>query len=742
MGSERLKYALFRSKRMSMGSRIKDKLKRAKAVLSTALAASDKKVHDEETDRKTSFVTSQLAASRVAEDNKDASVMTAAQQDAAETGSQTHSDGSLKRRRPENDDGQGASKTDSDGWQTVSRRPSKKAKRQPKPGKGNYPAITFTSSNRLQSTVNLTSFRDLVTYVLTNTAPPQWISVTHRPEFRKMVTIIIPGLEEAMFKAGVDFANYQQTAHDSTAQESTSPDAYYPRKLEKDALPAPLQPFADMFPHIWPVRTPGDDRHGKMHSPIASFLTVPIPKERTDTGKGVKPASEPKGWKNKRTRITEFIATVDELEANGYLLHPAFLPEDKREQFVAPEGWVVTKVATLEAGEIPEKEIQQGSLTAGRDILALDCEMCMTGEAEFSLTRISLVDWTGEVVLDELVKPDKPITDYVTRFSGITEEMLAPVTTTLEDIQKKLLDLLTPQTILIGHSLESDTKAIRIAHPFIVDTSLIYPHPRGAPLKSSLKWLAQKYLSLEIQKGGADGHNSIEDAKTCLDLVKQKCEKGKTWGTTDASGENIFRRLARAGTAYKAQGGADALGGVSIGKTSAAIDWGDPSKGPGGGSTHPLKCASDEDVTVNIIRAVQGDADGAEIRAGGVDFVWARMRELEAAQGWWNKNRVESTTAPPEEPVDLETMLTTLTERLSRVHAALPRCTGFIILSGSGDPREMARLQQMQAQWRKEYNTPGSKWDQLSVKWTDVEEQALKRAVKRARSGIGFVSVK
>ncbi|VUC21694.1 unnamed protein product, partial [Clonostachys rosea] len=76
------------------------------------------------------------------------------------------------------------------------------------------------------------------------------------------------------------------------------------------------------------------------------------------------------------------------------------------------------------------------------------------------------------------------------------------------------------------------------------------------------------------------------------------------------------------------------------------------------------------------------------------------------------------------------------------IYEALPPCTAFIVYSGSGDPREMARLQQMQAQWRKEYNTPGSKWDQLSVKWTDVEEQALKKAAQRARAGIGFIGVK
>ncbi|KAM4059560.1 exonuclease domain-containing protein [Hirsutella rhossiliensis] len=663
------------------------------------------------------------------------------------------SQASLKRTSPHDEDDGGGE------WQTVTRpsKKAKKAKKAPRPGKG-YPALTFSSKARLNSKINLNQLRDLVLYIFADGSGPQWIDVSHRPQFRKIVVIMIPGLEEAMFKESADFATYNDTGADAEPSLLTSPDDYYPRVLKKEQLSPALQTFADMFPHLWPVRTPGDDKHAKMHSPMAAMLTAPVPKEKTSKQGGVKPATEPQGWKNERTRITELLASVDELADNGFLLHPTLLPEgERRQSFVAPEGWAITKVDKLEDGDVPEAEIESGCVTAGREVLALDCEMCMTGENEFALTRISIVDWDGEVVMDELVKPDKPIVDYVTRFSGITEEMLAPVTTTLRDIQQRLVDILHPRTILVGHSLESDTKAMQLSHPFIVDTSMLFPHPRGPPLKSSLKWLAQKYLSREIQKGGAHGHNSIEDAKTCLDLVKQKCEKGKLWGASDSQGENLFRRLARAGTTYKAQGGTAALGGVESGKTSAAIDWGDPSKGQGAGATFQLGCRSDDEVAANVIRAVQGDPDGKEIRAGGVDFVWARMRELEALQGWWNRNRVDKANTdggPPgdELPEDddeaaaavspLERALAQLAARLARIHEALPACTGLIVYSGSGDPRDMARLQQMHARWRKEYNTPGSKWDELSVQWTDAENQLLRQAVQKARSGIAFIGVK
>ncbi|KAF6817520.1 RNA exonuclease [Colletotrichum sojae] len=659
--------------------------------------------------------------------------------EAREGSSQTQSSGSLKRSAPDDDD---------EGWQKVERS-NKKRKKVPREGSNNYPAITFSSSAKLFSKINLAMLRDLILYLFADGTGPNWVSVSHRPNFRKIVVLMIPGLEEAMFKEAVNFDKYKSVA----ATDGSSPDEYYPRPLDDEKLPVALQKFAKMFPHLWPVKAPGDDKYMKLHSPMATFLTAPMPKTKDDR-KGPKPAKEPNGWKNERTRITEFLASLDELEAAGHLIHPVLIEnEERRAAFKAPEGWVVSKVDKLEDGSVPEDEIEQGSVTAGRECLALDCEMCMTGENEYSLTRISVLSWSGELIMDELVKPEKPIVDYVTRFSGITKEMLEPVTTTLQDIQKKLLDLITPRTILIGHSLESDLKALRLSHPFIVDTSLIYPHPRGPPLKSSLKWLTQKYINREIQKGGADGHNPIEDARACLDLVRQKCEKGKMWGSSDAQGENLFRRLARAGKSYKAQGGE--VGGEATGKTSAAVDWGDPSKGPGAGATHQIGCKTDADVVQGVIRAVKGDPDGLEIPGGGVDFVWARMRELEALQGWWNRNRVDNASSdggPPEvDPTELdaqlgssplERCLARLSQRLEAIHDSLPPCTAFIVYSGSGDPREMSKLQAMQAQWKREYNTPGMKWDQLSVKWTDTEDQALRRAVKKARQSVGFIGVK
>ena len=160
------------------------------------------------------------------------------------------------------------------------------------------------------------------------------------------------------------------------------------------------------------------------------------------------------------------------------------------------------------------------------------------------------MDAKGLRVYDSLVKPDKPITDYLTRYSGLSAEKLAGVTTRLEDIQAKLAELIDYNTILIGHSLECDLRVLKVSprlsrhrsladpfiqliHPWVIDTSVIYQHPRGPPFKASLKWLAQKWLKKDIQNAVAGqnsvgGHDSEEDARTCIDLLNLKMQKGQS----------------------------------------------------------------------------------------------------------------------------------------------------------------------------------------------------------------------
>lgn len=137
-----------------------------------------------------------------------------------------------------------------------------------------------------------------------------------------------------------------------------------------------------------------------------------------------------------------------------------------------------------------------------KDIFALDCEMCYT-IVGLELTRITVVDFDEKVVYDQFVKPQNRVIDYNTRFSGITESTLStPDVKTLPEIQAVLLSMFHSRSILLGHSLESDLKALKLIHDMVVDTSILYPHKMGPPKKRALKTLCIEHLKKIIQEEG------------------------------------------------------------------------------------------------------------------------------------------------------------------------------------------------------------------------------------------------
>ena len=326
--------------------------------------------------------------------------------------------------------------------------------------KGNYPAVTYAALHTIQNSVKLSDLQSLLLYCIADGQAPQWLSVRHHGQIRKAVVLHVPGLETGMFDGQIalsdpipdatsakkaseadnipdgtasaqnEFQVSSQQASNHVLRSPTtgnSPDDFLPLRLSVDKLPASLHPLAEIFEHLWPVKAPGDDKYSKVFSPSHAMLTSPFPKSRDEreaakANKGAKPFAGSKLWVNTPTPITTFISSREDLLENEYILHPAVLTtEAEKESYlarrqganqVAEDGWVDTKIDKLEDAEITD--YPKGSITAGRSVLAIDCEMCLVEGGEFALTRISIVDWDGTVVMDELVKPFKAIIDYLT----------------------------------------------------------------------------------------------------------------------------------------------------------------------------------------------------------------------------------------------------------------------------------------------------------------------------------------
>lgn len=152
----------------------------------------------------------------------------------------------------------------------------------------------------------------------------------------------------------------------------------------------------------------------------------------------------------------------------------------------------------------------------------------------------------------------------------MTAALLDPVTTTLAEIQQRLLSIMVDSNaILIGHHLSNDLQALRLSHSRIIDTSVIFHNLQRPSSKPSLRWLAQRWLGRVIQAPNQTvattrvdestgeevtetvpviGHRPEEDARACVGLVKMKLEQGLGFGKVAESKMSIFQRMRNATT--------------------------------------------------------------------------------------------------------------------------------------------------------------------------------------------------
>ncbi|XP_054088226.1 putative exonuclease GOR [Zeugodacus cucurbitae] len=164
-----------------------------------------------------------------------------------------------------------------------------------------------------------------------------------------------------------------------------------------------------------------------------------------------------------------------------------------------------------------------GPQSAEAKVYVLDCEMSYTASG-LAATKVTVIDFDGQLVYEHFVRPIADVVDYNTRFSGVRARDVYrrnKNVKTLRQVQRDLLKIIDANTILIGHGLENDLRVLRILHKTVVDTSIVFPHYNGFPHRHSLKYLAKTYLNRYIQLRGRN-HDSLEDTRICLELMLWK----------------------------------------------------------------------------------------------------------------------------------------------------------------------------------------------------------------------------
>ncbi|KAH7232997.1 ribonuclease H-like domain-containing protein [Fusarium tricinctum] len=205
----------------------------------------------------------------------------------------------------------------------------------------------------------------------------------------------------------------------------------------------------------------------------------------------------------------------------------------KSSGFVMPQDFsVVTSTIAKEIYVLRKTVCSPASdpLASKPKVILLDCEMVYSNHDTDEAVSICVVDFfTGEVLMNKLVKPHEDIVEDRSKIHGITRKRLNTALRqgrTLNgwrESRKELFTHIDSNTVIIGHGVHTDLGVLRVCHTTVLDTMIltknaVFGDERLSGRNWSLQALCEELFGLHI-RASSKKHSALEDTMAAREIA-------------------------------------------------------------------------------------------------------------------------------------------------------------------------------------------------------------------------------
>lgn len=349
------------------------------------------------------------------------------------------------------------------------------------------------------------------------------------------------------------------------------------------------------------------------------------------------------GLENKQimSQLQELCHSLDRLNAQGITVQTDPL-ENGCTNHKHRGGHAISEFKETPGSTVP-------GLNDKHQAVVIDCEMVTLSSNINELAFISAVDFvSGEVLINNFVRPSANVKNWNTRTSGITPSIMNRAIRSGQAImggwseaRAWLWRHIDANTVLVGHAIANDLNVLGMSHCKIVDSSImtaeaVFPtwrSDKSLPRLWSLKTLASDFLGYQIQ-ASRNGHSALEDVYATREVVIwafQHPENYNAWvdawrqqesermGGVCFSRERAKEHNQQALEVKEAQAEGRVLGWETATNEASLVEWASPSP-KGWGSSNDWNNSGREETT-----------NGEEATKS-----WYASNEEET--GWWTSS--------------------------------------------------------------------------------------------------------